>query len=112
MNFYCIGRLAQLVRAPRLHRGGLGFESLSAYLRVSKLLCSRQGMRTPEPCPLARTARRWLTRAPPSGARSEAESLSAYIKYYKDSIISIIFSGLAGGKITRNLSPKYWRVSG
>ncbi len=25
------GRLAQLVRAPRLHRGGLGFESLSAY---------------------------------------------------------------------------------
>ena len=28
------GRLAQLVRAPRLHRGGRGFESLSAhYLR-------------------------------------------------------------------------------
>jgi hypothetical protein len=24
-------RLAQLVRAPRLHRGGRGFESLSAY---------------------------------------------------------------------------------
>ena len=25
------GRLAQLVRAPRLHRGGRGFESLSAH---------------------------------------------------------------------------------
>ena len=25
------GRLAQLVRAPRLHRGGLEFESLVAY---------------------------------------------------------------------------------
>ena len=28
-----LGRLAQLARAPRLHRGGLGFESLTAHHR-------------------------------------------------------------------------------
>ncbi len=31
-----LGRLAQLVRAPRLHRGGRGFESLSAHPRITK----------------------------------------------------------------------------
>lgn len=32
INFgYHVGRLAQLARAPRLHRGGRGFESLSAH---------------------------------------------------------------------------------
>jgi hypothetical protein len=28
---YAFGRIAQLVRAPRLHRGGQGFESLFAH---------------------------------------------------------------------------------
>ena len=28
------GRLAQLARAPRLHRGGRGFEPLTAYHRI------------------------------------------------------------------------------
>ena len=31
------GRLAQLARAPRLHRGGRGFESLSAHSSASRL---------------------------------------------------------------------------
>ncbi len=30
------GRLAQLARAPRLHRGGQGFESLSGHFRNEK----------------------------------------------------------------------------
>ncbi len=30
-NFNKCGRLAQLARAPRLHRGGRGFEPLSAH---------------------------------------------------------------------------------
>lgn len=30
-------RLAQLVRAPRLHRGGRGFESLSVYIKKALL---------------------------------------------------------------------------
>ena len=30
-NVIRLGRVAQLVRAPRLHRGGQGFESLSAH---------------------------------------------------------------------------------
>ena len=29
------GRIAQLVRAPRLHRGGQGFESLCAHMQDS-----------------------------------------------------------------------------
>ena len=36
------GRLAQLVRAPRLHRGGRGFESLSAHPLFCLVVISRQ----------------------------------------------------------------------
>ena len=33
-----LGRLAQLVRAPRLHRGGRGFEPLSAHIPLLGLI--------------------------------------------------------------------------
>ena len=36
------GRLAQLVRAPRLHRGGRGFESLSAHPLFCLAVISRR----------------------------------------------------------------------
>lgn len=33
-NSDMVGRIAQLVRAPLLHRGGRGFESLSAHTGI------------------------------------------------------------------------------
>ncbi len=41
-SFFASGDVAQLVRAPRLHRGGQGFESLRPY---QKILLDRQGTR-------------------------------------------------------------------
>ena len=37
MKFAAFGRVAQLVRAPRLHRGGPGFESLRAHHQTERI---------------------------------------------------------------------------
>lgn len=42
-NIFCLyfcGRLAQLVRAPRLHRGGQRFESSIAHLSLGNKICA------------------------------------------------------------------------
>lgn len=38
-----VGRIAQLVRAPRLHRGGRGFEPLSAHQRIGAVGLDERG---------------------------------------------------------------------